>query len=221
MEGMLFWFCFCFFCSWQQRVQISLPSAPSTQRVPMLRLARGHREREKNKCRPPQPARSLSLYHSRQIVFTPDPTTATKDPPAHPITANQITEAFPFLVSKGHSLSWFFSFNSCKGIDPHTHPEPPAPLPRPPPPLHAHTLPSRPLARPLSARESGGRNRGLSIYTQTVGQPKKPQWIVTHYWNYQALIKLATLSPLGCAHLQLNFSSSDSNREAALAATGC
>lgn len=146
----------------------------------------------------------LSQYHSRQIVFTLDPTTATKDPTCSSNNSKSNHIGFPFLVSKGHSLSWFFSFNSCKGI------EPPPALP----PKHPHS-------HPLSARESGGRNRGLSICTQTVGQPKKPQWIVTHYWNYQALIKLATLSPLGCAHLQLNFSSSDSNREAALAATGC
>lgn len=45
---------------------------------------------ENNKCKP-LTLHSLTPYHSRQIVFTPDPTTATKDPPAHPITANQIT----------------------------------------------------------------------------------------------------------------------------------
>lgn len=161
---------------------------------------------ENNKSEPLN-LHSLSPYHSRQIVFTPDPTTATKDPTCSSNNSKSNHIGFPFLVSKGHSLSWFFSFNSCTGIDP---------------PLTPPTPPSQhPHSHPLSARESGGRNRGLSICTQTVGQPKKPQWIVTHYWNYQALIKLATLSPLGCAHLQLNFSSSDSNREAALAATGC
>lgn len=45
---------------------------------------------ENNKCKP-LTLHSLTPYHSRQIVFTLDPTTATKDPPAHPITANQIT----------------------------------------------------------------------------------------------------------------------------------
>lgn len=160
---------------------------------------------ENNKCEPLN-LHSASITPGKLFLLrTPRQQLRTPTCSSNNSKSNHI--GFPLLVSKGHSLSWFFSFNSCKGIE--LPPCPPSPSPKHP---HSH---------PLSARESGGRNRGLSICTQTVGQPKKPQWIVTHYWNYQALIKLATLSPLGCAHLQLNFSSSDSNREAALAATGC
>lgn len=72
---------------------------------------------ENNKSEPLN-LHSLSPYHSRQIVFTPDPTTATKDPTCSSNNSKSNHIGFPFLVSKGHSLSWFFSFNSCTGIDP-------------------------------------------------------------------------------------------------------
>lgn len=76
--------CLCFFAVDSEALGLARPT--------QLRVEHeGIMSGENNKCRPPSTCRSLSLYHSRQIVFTPDPTTATKDPPAHPITANQIT----------------------------------------------------------------------------------------------------------------------------------
>lgn len=81
------------------------------------------RTRRKQQVHTSQPP--LSQYHSRQIVFTPDPTTATKDPTCSSNNSKSNHIGFPFLVSKGHSLSWFFSFNSCKGIEPPPcHPQP-------------------------------------------------------------------------------------------------
>lgn len=79
-----FFFLPCFFALDSKVLGLACPA-------PLWVEQEGIMSRENNKCRPPSTCRSLSLYHSRQIVFTPDPTTATKDPPAHPITANQIT----------------------------------------------------------------------------------------------------------------------------------
>lgn len=59
---------------------------------------------ENNKSEP-LTLHSLSPYHSRQIVFTPDPTTATKDPTCSSNNSKSNHIGFPFLVSKGHSLS--------------------------------------------------------------------------------------------------------------------
>lgn len=82
---------------------------------------------ENNKCKPLN-LHSLSPYHSRQIVFTLDPTTATKDPTRSSNNSKSNHIGFPFLVSKGHSLRWFFSFNSCKGREPTTLPPPRSPF---------------------------------------------------------------------------------------------
>lgn len=59
---------------------------------------------ENNKSEP-LTLHSLSPHHSRQIVFTPDPTTATKDPACSSNNSKSNHIGFPFLVSKGHSLS--------------------------------------------------------------------------------------------------------------------
>lgn len=111
------------------------------------------RTSRKQQVQTTQPPRSQ--YHSRQIVFTPDPTTATKDPTCSSNNSKSNHIGFPFLVSKGHSLSWFFSFNSCNGI------EPPAPPPRPPSPQ------TPPLSPFICSWEWGKKQRIIDLHSNS------------------------------------------------------